>query len=145
MKGITMRKSIYIFTLLTAAVFFTAGAFADNHAVKIEKKEGVGSYLTDTKGMTLYYFMKDSPGKSACTGSCVDKWPLYYREKVAPPEGVNAGDFTTITREDGKPQTAFRGYPLYYFVIDKAKGDTAGQGMGNVWYVIDPAAFPPKK
>ena len=57
---------------------------------------------------------------------------------------MKAEDFGTITREDGKKQTTFRGYPLYYWVGDKAAGDTKGQGMGNVWHVIDPAKFPPK-
>jgi predicted lipoprotein with Yx(FWY)xxD motif len=94
--------------------------------------------------MTLYWFKNDSPGKSACAGPCVEKWPIYYRETVAAGEGTAAADFGTITREDGKKQTTFRGYPLYYWVGDKTKGDTAGQGMNNVWYVIDPAAFPPK-
>lgn len=53
--------------------------------------------------------------------------------------------YVGITREDGKKQTTFRGYPLYYWAGDKAPGDTKGQGMKNVWYVIDPAKFPPKK
>jgi len=57
---------------------------------------------------------------------------------------VKAEDFGTITREDGKKQTTFRGYPLYYWAGDKAPGDTKGQGVGNVWYVIDPTKFPPK-
>src|SRR3989304_1730320 len=47
-------------------------------------------------------------------------------------------------RGDGKKQATFRGYPLYYWGGDKAQGDTAGQGVNNVWYVIDPANFPPK-
>lgn len=118
--------------------------FAMDHAVKVMKKDGVGSYLADAKGMTLYWFKKDSPGKSACAGPCVEKWPIYHREKVVAGEGTKEGDFGTITREDGKKQTTFRGYPLYYWVGDKAAGDTAGQGVNNVWYVIDPANFPPK-
>ncbi|TAL17975.1 hypothetical protein EPN96_03365 [bacterium] len=140
-----MRRMISVFALLALSICFAAAALADNHAVKIANKGGMGNYLTDAKGMTLYWFAKDAPGKSACTGGCVDKWPLYFREKVAPPEGVKAEDFTTIMREDGKSQTAFRGYPLYYFVSDKASGDTTGQGMGSVWFVIDPASFPAKK
>jgi len=117
---------------------------ADHHAVKIAKKAGVGSYLADTKGMALYWFKKDAPGKSACAGPCVDKWPLYFRESVAPPAGTAAADFATIKRADGKPQTTFRGYPLYYWASDAKAGDTSGQGVNNVWYVIDPANFPPK-
>jgi predicted lipoprotein with Yx(FWY)xxD motif len=107
-------------------------------------KDGVGSYLADAKGMTLYWFKKDSPGKSACAGPCVERWPIYYRDAVAAGEGTKPEDFGTITREDGKKQTTFRGYPLYYWAGDKAKGDTTGQGVNNVWYVIDPANFPPK-
>jgi predicted lipoprotein with Yx(FWY)xxD motif len=115
-----------------------------DHAVKKVTKDGVGSYLVDAKGMTLYWFKKDSPGKSACAGPCVEKWPIYFRDSVAAGEGTKPEDFGTITREDGKKQTTFRGYPLYYWMNDKAKGDTTGQGVGNVWYVIDPANFPPK-
>ena len=131
---------IAVFVILAMA----GGAFAMDHAVKKMAKDGVGNYLADAKGMTLYWFKKDSAGKSACEGPCVGKWPIYYRETVAPGEGTTAADFGTITRDDGKKQTTFRGYPLYYWTGDKAPGDTSGQGVNNVWYVIDPANFPPK-
>jgi predicted lipoprotein with Yx(FWY)xxD motif len=49
-----------------------------------------------------------------------------------------AGDFGTITREDGKKQTTYKGMPLYYFAGDKKAGDVTGQGMGKVWYVANP-------
>jgi predicted lipoprotein with Yx(FWY)xxD motif len=133
--------SVLFLGFLTAAV---TPAFADHHAVKIAKKDTIGSYLTDTKGMALYWFKKDTVGKSACAGPCLEKWPLYFREAVKSPEGVKAEDFGTITREDGQKQTTFRGFPLYYWVNDKAAGDTLGQGVNSVWYVIDPANFPPK-
>ena len=134
------------FWLIAAFVFLAMGkgALAMDHEVQKLTKEGVGSYLADAKGMTLYWFMKDSPGKSACAGPCVEKWPIYFRETVKAGEGLKGGDFGTITREDGKKQSTFRGYPLYYWAGDKAKGDTNGQGMNKVWYAIDPAAFPPK-
>jgi predicted lipoprotein with Yx(FWY)xxD motif len=115
-----------------------------HHAVKIQEKEGVGKYLTDTEGNTLYWFKKDTPGKSACTGPCIEKWPVYYRDSVKAPEGVKTEDFGTITREDGTKQTTFRGFPLYYWANDKQAGDTTGQGVNNVWYVIDPHNFPSK-
>jgi len=129
---------------VAALLIVPAVAFADHHAIKLEKKDGVGAYLTDAAGKTLYWFKKDTPGQSACSGPCVDKWPLYYREAVAPPAGLAAADFATINRADGKPQTTFRGYPLYYWVNDAKAGDTNGQGFNNVWFVIDPANFPPK-
>ena len=123
---------------LASLVAAAGAAWADHHAVKVEKKEGVGSYLADTKGMTLYTFKKDTAGKSACGGDCAAKWPPYFREKVAVPAGTKAEDFGTITREDGKKQTTYKGMPLYYFGGDAKSGDTNGQGVKDVWYVAAP-------
>jgi predicted lipoprotein with Yx(FWY)xxD motif len=121
-----------------AAFLATGVAFAAHHAVKVAKKDGVGSYLTDIKGMTLYYFKKDTPGKSACEGPCLEKWPPFYQEKVEAKDGLKAEDFGTITRADGKMQTTYKGMPLYYFFKDTKPGDTAGQGVNDVWYVVNP-------
>jgi len=134
-----MRKTALFFLLSAFLSLVLAGAvFADNHAVKQAEKAGIGKFLTDAKGLTLYIFKKDSPGKSVCTGTCVDNWPLYFREKVVAPTELNAGDFDTITREDGKKQTTYKGWPLYYYVGDTSAGDTNGQGKKDIWYVADP-------
>ncbi len=134
-----MRKRAALYAMCAVLSLALAGvALADNHAIKLSEKDGVGKYLTDAKGMTLYVFKKDSPNKSVCAGPCVVKWPLYYHEKIAAPEGLNAMDFGTISREDGKPQTTYKGWPLYYFEGDKAPGDIHGQGLGNVWFVANP-------
>jgi predicted lipoprotein with Yx(FWY)xxD motif len=134
-------KSFVKFSILAVVmVAFLAGgiALAEHHAVKVAKKDGVGSYLTDIKGMTLYTFKKDSPGKSACEGPCVDNWPLYYQEAVGPKDGLDAKDFGTITRADGKKQTTYKGMPLYYFIKDAKPGDTMGQGLKDAWYAAAP-------
>lgn len=135
-----MKTMHRLAALAVAAVMLLAAgpALADHHAVKVSKKDGVGSFLTDTKGMTLYTFKKDMPGMSHCDGACVEKWPLYYREAVEAKDGIKAADFATITRADGKKQTTYKGMPLYYFAGDKAAGDTAGQGVKDVWYVAAP-------
>lgn len=139
-----MRKMYVFFIGLLSLVVFSGAAMAMHHEVKIAEKAEIGKYLTDTEGKTLYWFKKDSPGKSACSGPCVDKWPVYFRDKVKPPEGISDKDFSTITREDGKKQTTFRGYPLYYWAGDTKKGDTNGQGFNGVWFVVNPGDFPPK-
>lgn len=134
-----MRKRAVLYAMCAVLSLALAGvALADNQAIKLSEKDGVGKFFTDSKGMTLYIFKKDSPGKSACAGPCVEKWPLYFRETVSVPEGVNAGNFGTITREDGKRQTTYKGWPLYYYAGDKAPGDSLGQGLGNVWFVANP-------
>jgi predicted lipoprotein with Yx(FWY)xxD motif len=40
-----------------------------------------------------------------------------------------------MTRADGTKQTTYKGWPLYYFVKDKAAGDVLGEGVGGVWFV----------
>jgi len=130
---------VTVFALFVSLVFISAAAFGET--VLIKSKEGVGKYLTDSKGATLYYFKNDSPGKSACAGECSGKWPAFHSEKIDAPKDVNAKDFGAITREDGKKQTTYKGYPLYYFSGDAKAGDTNGQGVKDVWFVIDPAKF----
>lgn len=124
---------------LSAFMLLVAGpALAGDATVKIAKKDGVGTFLTDAKGMTLYTFKNDMPGMSHCEGACVENWPIYFAERVDAKEGVAAKDFATITRADGKKQTTYKGMPLYYYHDDKAAGDTHGQGKRDVWYVAAP-------
>ncbi len=123
---------------LAIAVNAAGGARAADQNVKVASKDKVGSYLTDEKGMSLYTFKKDLPGKSACAGDCVTRWPLFYRETVAAAGDLKASDFGTITRDDGKKQTSYKGMPLYYFAMDKAPGDTTGNDFKEVWYLAKP-------
>jgi predicted lipoprotein with Yx(FWY)xxD motif len=132
-----------IIGLMIALLMFGTGvAEANHHAVKVAEKAEIGKYLTDTEGMTLYAFMNDHPGMSTCSGACIDKWPIFFREKIATTGGLNAEEFGTIDREDGQKQTTFRGFPLYYWQGDSKAGETKGQGIKNVWFVIDPDKFP---
>ncbi|WP_242360503.1 hypothetical protein [Anaeromyxobacter sp. SG17] len=134
-----VSKRGFVAAIASAAVLGLAGgARAAGDTVTVAKSDKVGSYLTDDKGMTLYVFKMDAGGKSACAGPCVANWPIYYREKVEPAGGPSAGDFGTITREDGKKQTTYKGKPLYTFVGDKKPGDTNGQGVKDVWVVAAP-------
>ena len=127
-----------VLAVMIVAITGAGTAFAEHHAVKVAQKEGIGSYLTDIKGMTLYTFKKDAPAQSACIGPCVDIWPLFYREKVDAQDGLSVGDFGTITRSDGKMQTTYKGMPLYYFSKDAKAGDTNGQGFKDLWSVAKP-------
>lgn len=117
---------------------------APAYTIMLATNSKLGNYLTDGNGDTLYWFTKDSPGDSACTGACLKAWPPFFVSQVVVPSVLNAADFSTITRPDGAKQLAYKGYPLYYWQSDKARGDVTGEGVGKVWYVIDPAKFPAK-
>lgn len=111
------------------------------YSVTVGTDEKLGNYLTDSRGMTLYYFDKDPSGASVCSGQCLANWPAFHADSIVVPSGLKASDFGEITRDDGTKQTTFKGYPLYYFIKDKARGDVYGQGVQNIWYVVDPAKF----
>lgn len=139
-----MKKFITFAAVFGLLALLVLPAAAMHHELKITEAAGVGKYLTDTEGMTLYWFKTDSPGHSTCAGGCVSNWPVFFREKVASPAGLAADEFGTITREDGARQTTFRGYPLYYYKGDIKAGETKGNGMMDLWYVVKPGNFPPK-
>jgi predicted lipoprotein with Yx(FWY)xxD motif len=144
-----MRNTLKLLMALLMASVFTgmicfekAGASGKegnrkdvSHTVKLKAKARVGSYLTDAKGMTLYYFKKDAPGKSACTGDCIARWPVFYTRKVSVSGTLDKRDFAVITRDDGIKQTTYKGRPLYYFAKDTAAGDMNGEGVNNLWHV----------
>jgi predicted lipoprotein with Yx(FWY)xxD motif len=86
--------------------------------------------LTDTKGMTLYTFERDSAGKSACNGPCAANWPPL----VAGADAKASGDWTIVTRDDGTKQWAYKGKPLYMWSKDAKPGDKTGDGFNGVWH-----------
>jgi predicted lipoprotein with Yx(FWY)xxD motif len=119
-------------------VWFTAKA---DYKVMLGNSAERGDYLTDDYGRALYYFDKDPLGASVCEGNCLVNWPVYDQLAGALPSTLNAADFGMISRSDGSKQTAFKDFPLYYFIQDQEHGDMEGQGVNNVWFLVDPAKF----
>lgn len=110
--------------------------------VKTATVQNVGTILTDLKGMTLYRFTNDKANESACYDQCATNWPpllVTGSEPASLAAGV-AGKVDSITRTDAKKQVTYNGMPLYYFARDSKAGDTTGQGVNNVWFVVEPKA-----
>lgn len=97
----------------------------------------LGEILVDGEGMTLYVFDNDSDGQSACTGDCVDTWPPLTSEVTAD-DGVDESLIGMTERDDGTAQATYDNQPLYYFAGDSAAGDTNGQAVGGIWWVVAP-------
>jgi predicted lipoprotein with Yx(FWY)xxD motif len=115
---------------------------SQNLILGISATEALGTYLSAYNGMTLYAYAPDkqSPGASACTGSCAESWPPYtVRSKsdihVSP---ATAGEVGTITRADGALQVTYNGAPLYFYAKDSSPSDARGQGAGGAWSVVKP-------
>ncbi len=105
----------------------------------VSQNATLGSFLVDSKGMTLYLYTTDTPNKSNCYGPCATAWPpLLTAGAPIAGTGVTASMLGTTTRTDGTTQVTYNGWPLYYFQSDKVAGDTTGENVQNVWYVITP-------
>ena len=114
----------------------TTAATTTAFTVKTASKTGIGDFLVDSKGMTLYYFTKDVIGKSTPTGAVLAAWPLFNPSNFVVPSSLQAFDFAVITRDDGQKVATYKGWPLYYYAKDLASGDTLGEAVGGVWFVI---------
>jgi predicted lipoprotein with Yx(FWY)xxD motif len=78
-------------------------------------------------------------GDSACYGGCAKTWPaLTVKGKPTVGEGLQASLLGTTTRTDGTAQVTYKGMPLYRFAGDAKPGDTKGQGLNKVWWVVAP-------
>lgn len=138
-----MKNPGMIMVAVVLVLAFSSAVLAAD-GVQIKSKEGLGNYLADDKGMALYYVVTDKGVKGGgCAGPCLDKWPIFYRKSISAPAGLDAKDFGMITRADGKKQSTFRGWPMYTFAGDKAPGDTNGQGVKDIWYVITTTKIQP--
>lgn len=118
---------------------------APQPTIQLATSATLGTYLTDKDNNTLYYFTRDLSGQNACSGGCAAVWPVFYAADVVVGTGLNPADFTTQNTADGRPQTLYKGWPLYYYApttngqnVREAPGETRGSGVGNVWFVAKP-------
>jgi predicted lipoprotein with Yx(FWY)xxD motif len=116
-----------------------AAAVSGPAVVNIGQDPTLGSFLVDSKGMTLYIYTKDTANTSNCYGGCAGYWPpLLTSSAPVAGTGVTASMLGTTARTDGTTQVTYNGWPLYYYVSDKAAGDTSGENVQGVWFVITP-------
>jgi predicted lipoprotein with Yx(FWY)xxD motif len=148
MKNKLLLSSLTIFALIISAcasatpVAPTTVSSSGGTKVKVGQNATLGSFLVDSKGMTLYLYTKDTPNKSNCYGGCAGYWPpLLTTDAPRAGTGVTASMLGTTKRTDGTTQVTYNGWPLYYYASDKAAGDTTGENVQNVWFVITPAGL----
>ena len=117
----------------------TGGGGASASTVRTVKIGSV-TVLTNAKGLTLYTFAPDKPGKSVCYGSCAAYWPP-VKGPVTVAAGVTGvtGKLGTTRRTDGSLQATYNGHPLYTYIADTAPGQAKGNKLnlnGGLWYEV---------
>ncbi|MFJ3976730.1 SCO0930 family lipoprotein [Streptomyces sp. NPDC090021] len=106
----------------------------------VSTTEKAGPVLTDSAGLTLYRFDKDTanPPKSNCEGDCAKTWPVVAAGDVTAAAGMDASLLGEVVRGDGTKQLTVAGWPAYRFNKDAKPGDVNGQGVGGVWFAFGP-------
>jgi len=113
-------------------------------AVKTRKITGLGVVLVNTKGRTLYVFMKDAHRHVTCTkaNGCQSFWPpLKWKSASKPTAGGAAKSKLVAWDKDpgGGKVVTYNHWPLYTFSGDSAAGQSKGFNQklnGGKWYVI---------
>lgn len=83
--------------------------------------------------LRLYVFDGDKPGQLGCRIECASAWPPV----VAPDNAKSVGDWTTIVRDDGRKQWAYKVRPAYVRYHDTPETPT-GDGVDGVWHLLIP-------
>jgi len=120
-------------TLALSLTLALLGGCASMNAAPAKVADGV---LVGPNGMTLYTFNNDvaASGKSVCNGPCATNWPPFLSTET----DKASGDYSIITRDDGKKQWAVKGKPVYFWIKDVKPGDKTGDGVNKVWATAKP-------
>jgi predicted lipoprotein with Yx(FWY)xxD motif len=128
-----MPRPISAFFTIAIFILGLTAALAQSAPAKIADTSK-GKALVDSAGMTLYTLDRDTAGKSSCNGVCATNWPPFLAAAAA----AASGDWSIVTRDDGRKQWAYKGKPLYAFYKDGNPGDANGDGVNNVWHIATP-------
>jgi predicted lipoprotein with Yx(FWY)xxD motif len=99
----------------------------------------LGPILVDGEGFTLYALVSSNGDPEACTGPCAEIWPpATFDETGTAGSELDPTRIGRTNRADGTTQVVYGGHPLYRYLDDSLPGDVNGQGVNDVWFVIDP-------
>ncbi|MET0497993.1 MAG: hypothetical protein ABW106_06955 [Steroidobacteraceae bacterium] len=98
-----------------------------------------GRMLTNNKGFSVYSSDADAPGKSNCTGQCLEDWSPV----LAPLTAKARGEWSIVERSPGIKQWAFRAMPLYTFQGEKRTRSVTGSDVPGWHNVFTQRALSP--
>jgi predicted lipoprotein with Yx(FWY)xxD motif len=140
---------------------------AASSVLQVTQSPTYGAYLTDPSGRALYIYTQDPANTSTCSGDCLVKWPIYAPVNQQSTSGMSnsnmisnrqpTGNTPAANMLDNQPssiqpnligrvvannQLTYNNWPLYYYYLDMASGDTKGQTVDANWYLIRPDGRP---
>lgn len=112
-----------------------------NYTSAYTEGTGLTTYFTDAEGRTIYIFTNDKFDTNNFTAADLSNnstWPIFHVDIDQLPSDMNPEDFGEI-EVHGVTQLTFRGWPLYYFVQDAARGDNKGVSVPTpgIWPIVN--------
>ena len=148
----TSRKTLSAvasLALVFGAIVVSAHSATHQTATVKVAKSKLGTILVDARGRALYLYMLDTNGSSSCTNvdSCFRTWPpLMATGTPHAGHGVDPILLGTVHRiRPSGMQVTYNGHPLYRYSQDTRAGQTKGQTLLSLWYVVSAAGAPIKK
>jgi predicted lipoprotein with Yx(FWY)xxD motif len=108
--------------------------------------KGLGTVLVNSRGLTLYMFVKDKQKKVTCTSAgCTALWPPVKLRAGQKPTAGGAAKKKLLGSDKssaGYRVVTYNHWPLYTYYLDRKPGQATGQRVNNsggLWYVLSPA------
>jgi predicted lipoprotein with Yx(FWY)xxD motif len=111
--------------------------------LELNENATFGLHLTTSDNTSLYLFTNDTKdaNSSVCNDACAATWPALTLDsetnELVAGQGLDQSKLSSFKRADGTTQITYNGWPLYKFANDAAPGDTQGQGVGGVWFLVN--------
>jgi len=133
-------------TTTTSPSTTTSAGTSAGTVVMMSSSSKLGPLLVDAKDKTLYTL--SNAGKPvACTGQCATFWPpLLVPSGTTTAKGGAGVTGLGLVPMNGGMQVTENGDPLYRFSLDKAAGQTNGEGIksfGGTWHVAKTTSAAP--
>jgi predicted lipoprotein with Yx(FWY)xxD motif len=130
----------------SSSAFAGARHVAKAPTVQTKKIKGLGVVLVNSRGLTLYMFVRDKQKKVTCKSpSCVAAWPPLKLKKGQKPTAGGAAKKSLLGSDpnpNGGRVVTYNRWPLYTYVADSKPGQATGQALdlnGGLWYVLSPS------
>lgn len=106
-----------------------------NFLVEIDDHPTLGNILIDNDGRTLYTYKDEAAGVLHDPKIWVMAMKVMENEEITAPAGI-LSDLSKVKTVEGDYALTYKNKLLYYYAGDVAPGDTAGNGVDNIWSVI---------
>ncbi|HLR46967.1 MAG TPA: hypothetical protein VK092_07390, partial [Deinococcales bacterium] len=113
--------------------------FQGMETIRLQER-GDHAYLVDGEGRAVYMFTEDEENESNCTeeNDCLANWPpVLVTDPLVAGQDLDDDLLGTLERDEGMVQVTYNGHPLYYYMGDRDEGDLTGQGLNDMWYLVD--------